>query len=220
MSIMDEWLKLENEAIEKQNEDDIELSSVEGETEKFVISRTLVLSTGINEEIKLKQGDHNSRVLRLDIQKDATAFLKLNNASVFLVVQKPNGLKEKLQGTVVDALNGSVEFAFSREVLSTAGVAKCEVVRVLTNAADERVYCTFQCIGDCYDVGKLRRIAYACQNFTKSSKGDSGKRRKLFVCYLFFVFDLFYSVDVIHNALLQFSIIFSVSALYHIFIDL
>ena len=130
MSIMDEWLKLENEAIEKQNEDDIELSSVEGETEKFVISRTLVLSTGINEEIKLKQGDHNSRVLRLDIQKDTTTFLKLNNASVFLVVQKPNGLKEKLQGTVVDALNGVVEFAFSREVLSTAGVAKCEVVRL------------------------------------------------------------------------------------------
>ena len=130
MSIMDEWLKLENETITKQNEEGIVLSSVEGETEKFVISRTLVLTTGISEEIKLKQGDHNSRVLRLEIQKDETTFLKLKNANVFLVIQKPNGVKEKLNGTIVDVLNGVVEFAFSREVLSTAGIAKCEVVRV------------------------------------------------------------------------------------------
>lgn len=129
MSIMDEWLKLENEA-KKQNENDIELSLVDGGTEKFVISRTMLFNIGIDEEIKLKQGDHNSRVLRLDIKKDATTFLKLNNANVFLAVQKPNGLKEKLDGTVVDALKGVVEFAFTKEVLSTAGIAKCEVVRV------------------------------------------------------------------------------------------
>lgn len=110
-------------------------NSVTDISEKVVTSRTLLLTTGMSEVIKVKRGDHNSRVLRLTVKKDDIHYLDLSNAEVFLVMQKPNGIKLKITGEVINAVNGEVAFALTKDSLSTSGEALCEVVKVSEDGA-------------------------------------------------------------------------------------
>lgn len=100
------------------------------ESEKVVVTRTLALDGNLDDSISVKQRDHNSRVLRLTIKKNQDVTLDLSNAAVILIIQRPDGIKTKLEGTIINATGGEVEFSFTKDSVSTAGVAKCEVVRL------------------------------------------------------------------------------------------
>lgn len=106
------------------------ISETTAESEKVVITRTLALDGNLDDFISVKQRDHNSRVLRLTIKKNQDVTLDLSNATVILIIQRPDGIKTKLEGTIINATGGEVEFSFTKESVSTAGVAKCEVVRL------------------------------------------------------------------------------------------
>ena len=106
------------------------ISKTTTESEKVVITRTLALDGNLDDFISVKQRDHNSRVLRLIIKKNQDVTLDLSNATVLLIIQRPDGIKTKLEGTIINATGGEVEFSFTKESVSTAGVAKCEVVRL------------------------------------------------------------------------------------------
>lgn len=109
---------------------EMSISETTAESEKVVVARTLILSGNLNEPISVKQRDHNSRVLRLTLRKSLGSSLDLSNATVLLIIQRPDGIKTKLEGTVTNATGGEVEFSFTKDSVSTAGVAKCEVVRL------------------------------------------------------------------------------------------
>ena len=100
------------------------------EVEKINDMRTLILTTGINEGVTVKQNDHNSRVLQLTLKKNIVAPLDLTNSEVSLVIQKASGMKIKLKGEIKNPKNGMVNFVFTREALEEVGSIKCEVVRV------------------------------------------------------------------------------------------
>ena len=106
------------------------ISETTAESEKVVITRTLALYGNLDDFISVKQRDHNSRVLRLTIKKNQDVTLDLSNATVILIIQRPDGIKTKLEGTIINATGGEVEFSFTKDSVSTAGVAKCEVVRL------------------------------------------------------------------------------------------
>lgn len=106
------------------------ISETTAESEKVVITRTLALDGNLDDFISVKQRDHNSRVLRLTIKKNQDVTLDLSNATVILIIQRPDGIKTKLEGTIINATGGEVEFSFTKDSVSTAGVAKCEVVRL------------------------------------------------------------------------------------------
>ena len=106
------------------------ISETTAESEKVVITRTLALDGNLDDFISVKQRDHNSRVLRLTIKKNQDVTLDLSNTTVLLIIQRPDGIKTKLEGAIVNATGGEVEFSFTKESVSTAGVAKCEVVRL------------------------------------------------------------------------------------------
>lgn len=109
---------------------EMSISEATAESEKVVITRTLALDGNLDDFISVKQRDHNSRVLRLTIKKNQDVTLDLSNATVILIIQRPDGIKTKLEGTIINATGGEVEFSFTKESVSTAGVAKCEVVRL------------------------------------------------------------------------------------------
>lgn len=106
------------------------ISETTAESEKVVVARTLLLYGDINKPVSVKQRDHNSRVLRLTLKKTLDTSLDLSNATVLLIIQRPDGIKTKLEGTIINTTGGEVEFSFTKESVSTAGVAKCEVVRL------------------------------------------------------------------------------------------
>lgn len=106
------------------------INKTTAESEKVVITRTLALNGNLDDFISVKQRDHNSRVLRLTIKKNQDVTLDLSNATVILIIQRPDGIKTKLEGTIINATGGEVEFSFTKDSVSTAGVAKCEVVRL------------------------------------------------------------------------------------------
>ena len=109
---------------------EMSISEATTESEKVVVTRTLILSGNLNEPISVKQRDHNSRVLRLTLRKSLGSSLDLSNATGLLIIQRPDGIKTKLEGTIINATGGEVDFSFTKDSVSTAGVAKCEVVRL------------------------------------------------------------------------------------------
>lgn len=98
--------------------------------DKVTITRTLNLEGNLNSPVSVKQRDHNSRLLKLSLKKDLKTNLDLTNTEVLLIVEKPDGIKERLDGVVTNPLLGEVVFSFTKNSLSTAGTAKCEVVRI------------------------------------------------------------------------------------------
>lgn len=100
------------------------------EVEKFPIERTLNIDTGINTSITVKQGDHNSRLLKLTLLKTSRVALDLTGTTVYLFVKKPNDDVTRIEGEINSTSVGLVNFSFNKESLSVAGTCSCEVVRV------------------------------------------------------------------------------------------
>ena len=97
---------------------------------RVVIEASLGLGTGLTGSVTLKQHDHKSRVLHLTLETDILNRVDLTDTRVYLIIQYANTQRLCLEGNIISATTGVVEFPFTKEFLSVSGQATCEVVVV------------------------------------------------------------------------------------------
>ena len=100
------------------------------EIDKETIEIVLDLHAGTQQQITLKQCDHNSRLLRVTLTKNLLYPVKLNNSEMKLYVRKTDGDIVRLDAYEVDEENGIVCFSLTRQALSTLPSIECEVVKI------------------------------------------------------------------------------------------
>lgn len=89
----------------------------------------------VQEYYILKQGDHNSRVLRCVLTKSGLMPVDLKNSMLTLYIKKADLGLVAIKGIVVDAINGIVDFPLTRQSLAIADEIICEVVKVGSDAS-------------------------------------------------------------------------------------
>ena len=100
------------------------------EIDKETIDLTLDLHTGTQQDITLKQSDHNSRLLKIALTKNLLYPVKLHGSQMKLYVRKSNGEIVCLDAYEVEEDNGIARFSLTRETLSTLPSIECEVVKI------------------------------------------------------------------------------------------
>lgn len=98
--------------------------------DKETIDLSLDLHTGTQQNIVLKQSDHNSRLLNITLTKNLLYPVKLNGSQLKLYVRKPNGEIVCLDAYEIQEESGVVRFSLTRQALSTPPSVECEVVKV------------------------------------------------------------------------------------------
>ena len=100
------------------------------EIDKETIDLTLDLHTGTQQDITLKQSDHNSRLLKIALTKNLLYPVKLHGSQMKLYVRKSNGEIVCLDAYEVEEDNGIARFSLTRETSSTLPSIECEVVKI------------------------------------------------------------------------------------------
>lgn len=100
------------------------------EVDKETIEIVLDLHAGTQQQITLKQCDHNSRLLKVTLTKNLLYPVKLHESEMKLYVRKSDGDIVRLDAYEVDAENGVVCFSLTRQALSTLPSVECEVVKI------------------------------------------------------------------------------------------
>lgn len=103
------------------------------EIDKETIDLTLDLHTGTQQDIILKQSDHNSRLLKIALTKNLLYPVKLHGSQMKLYVRKSNGEIICLDAYEVEEDNGIARFSLTRQTLSTLPSIECEVVKIGTD---------------------------------------------------------------------------------------
>lgn len=100
------------------------------EVDKETIEIVLDLHAGTQQQITLKQCDHNSRLLKVTLTKNLLYPVKLHESEMKLYVRKSDGDIVRLDAYEVDAENGVVCFSLTRQALSTLPSIECEIVKI------------------------------------------------------------------------------------------
>lgn len=85
----------------------------------------------IGQSYTLIQGNHNSRIIRCYLTRgNGLIPIDLSNSVLTMYIKKTDLALVMLQGKIVDAKNGIVEFAMTRQALAIADKIVCEVVKI------------------------------------------------------------------------------------------
>lgn len=101
----------------------------------------------------LIQGNHNSRIIRCYLTRGSGLVpIDLSNSVLTLYIKKTDLALVMLQGEIVDAKNGIVDFALTRQALAIADKIVCEVVKTgLDKSIMSFPHFTFQVEGTIID---------------------------------------------------------------------
>lgn len=76
----------------------------------------------------VKQGDRNSRVMRVDLIDNGQPFQLASTQTVRLYVEKPDKTRVFVDGSILNRDNGQIQFVLTEQMLTTVGDATCEVL--------------------------------------------------------------------------------------------